>query len=476
MCIVEGEGRRVPLPRQHRPARLAQAHARRRCVWTVGAPLESGKYEKAEQFHPTSIAVVPDGTIFVADGYGLSWVHQYDARRQVRALVRRAGADELLPRARWSTRAASRTTLLVADRENHRLLRFDLEGKPAGRDRGDVPPAVQRRRQRDGYLVVRRPRRAASRSWGRTTELVSSSATTPTSRSARATTCRARSGSDGVFLSPHSAHWDREGNLYVMDWNSSGRVNKLRARCCPRRSRRGVGYDDTPLLPGSKWHVHDPNRPPPPVVRARREAARAGAARTRSCSSTARTCRTGRAATSPRPGRSRTATPRSTARARSRRSENFGDCQLHLEWSRRRAEAEGEQPGPRQQRRVPDGPLRGAGARLASRTRPTPTARRRRSTASTRRWSTPAATPGEWQSYDIVFRAPRFDGDEARRAPARVTVFHNGVLVHDARGVPRRDRAPRAGAATRRTSAELPLSLQDHGNPVRYRNIWVRKL
>ena len=83
--------------------------------------------------------------------------------------------------------------------------------------------------------------------------------------------------------------------------------------------------------------------------------------------------------------------------------------------------------------------------------------------------------PGEWQEYDIIFRAPRFDANGALVTPARMTVFHNGVLVQD--NVPllgptsHRRRDPYEAHANR-----LPLSLQDHGDPVRFRNIWIREL
>jgi 3-keto-disaccharide hydrolase len=82
--------------------------------------------------------------------------------------------------------------------------------------------------------------------------------------------------------------------------------------------------------------------------------------------------------------------------------------------------------------------------------------------------------PGEWQTYDIIFRAPRFE-DGRLTEPARLTLLHNGVVVHAGREY--------IGATTHRQVAKYsphppkgPLSLQDHGNPVRYRNIWVREL
>jgi hypothetical protein len=83
--------------------------------------------------------------------------------------------------------------------------------------------------------------------------------------------------------------------------------------------------------------------------------------------------------------------------------------------------------------------------------------------------------PGQWQTYDIVFRRPRFDANGRLAAPARVTVFHNGVLVQNDVALT----GPTAFQARPPYHAQpdrLPLELQDHEHPVRYRNIWVRDL
>jgi len=82
---------------------------------------------------------------------------------------------------------------------------------------------------------------------------------------------------------------------------------------------------------------------------------------------------------------------------------------------------------------------------------------------------------GEWQSYDIVFHRPRFDAAGTLLKPARFTVFHNGVLVQDAVepvGPTAHQRRPPYEAHADR----LPITLQDHQHPVRFRNIWVRDL
>jgi len=83
--------------------------------------------------------------------------------------------------------------------------------------------------------------------------------------------------------------------------------------------------------------------------------------------------------------------------------------------------------------------------------------------------------PGVWQEYDILFTAPRFSQSGALDRPAIATVLHNGVVVHNA--------TPFWGPTAHRKidpytpeSARGPIALQDHGNPVRYRNVWIRTL
>jgi 3-keto-disaccharide hydrolase len=83
--------------------------------------------------------------------------------------------------------------------------------------------------------------------------------------------------------------------------------------------------------------------------------------------------------------------------------------------------------------------------------------------------------PGQWQMYDIIFHSPHFDKDGKVLRPARFTVLHNGVLVQDnvelSGPTAHHERPPYQA-----TPDKLPLSLQDHGNPVRFRNLWIREL
>lgn len=153
--------------------------------------------------------------------------------------------------------------------------------------------------------------------------------------------------------------------------------------------------------------------------------------------------------------------------------EEFGDCQLHVEWAAP-SEVKGEGQGRgnsgvylqgRYEIQVLDSYnnktyFHGQAGSLYKQYAPLVNASRK---------------PGEWQTYDIVFHAPRFSDSGDVRHPGRVTVLHNGVLVLDnveIKGTTSHEGAPKYEMHP----LKQPLSLQDHGNPVRYRNIWIRPL
>jgi hypothetical protein len=83
--------------------------------------------------------------------------------------------------------------------------------------------------------------------------------------------------------------------------------------------------------------------------------------------------------------------------------------------------------------------------------------------------------PGEWNTYDVIFTAPKFNADGMLVTPARVTVLHNGILVQN--NVELKGPTEYIGIPNYKAHAtEMPLELQDHGDLVSFRNIWVRKL
>ena len=213
-------------------------------LWQVGCPLESGLYEKPEQYHPTSIAVAPGGSFYVADGYGLSYVHHFDAERRYLGSFGGHGTGagkqqgELRnPHGLWLD--AERQELWVADRENRRLQVFDLAGRPlflldqrtAGHDLGR-PCFVEVRGNEllvadiEGRVLVLSRRGELLAELGKNSD--------PATRD-RNDIPRAQQVA-GTFHSPHCARWDAEGNIYVVDWLLEGRLTKL-----ARRSAMGRG-------------------------------------------------------------------------------------------------------------------------------------------------------------------------------------------------------------------------------------------
>lgn len=82
--------------------------------------------------------------------------------------------------------------------------------------------------------------------------------------------------------------------------------------------------------------------------------------------------------------------------------------------------------------------------------------------------------PGEWQTYDIIFTAPRFYENGMLKSPARITVLHNNVLIQHNTEI--RGATEYIGLATYKKHGPLSIKLQDHGNPTSFRNIWLRKL
>jgi hypothetical protein len=237
------------------------------------------------------------------------------------------------------------------------------------------------------------------------------------------------------------------------------------------------GYTDTPQLPNQKWKVHDSARPRPPKATPGmpllREAPPSDAivlfdgkdvsqwvSIVKGQSEPARwKVSNGILETVPNGGRLST-------------KEKFGDCQLHVEFMIPK-EATGAGQG------------RGnSGVELMSRyeiqvleSYENLTYADGQAASIYGQWPplVNASRPqGEWNVYDIFFEAPRFEGDKLVK-PAYVTVIHNGVLVHHRQEIIGRAIHRRVGTYAPHAPEE-PFSLQDHHQPVRYRNIWIRRL
>lgn len=198
-------------------------------LWTLDYPKDSGIYATANEYNPTSIAVAANGDFYVADGYGKSWVHQYNAKREYVKSWGGLGAEigkMATPHGIWLDTRGEKPALAVADRENHRLQSFALDGASLGLLSSDV--------RRPCHLHQRGKELVIADLAGRITLLDGANKVIEHLGDNPDESLRAQNGvprekwKDGEFISPHCACFDSKGDIYVVDWNSLGRISKLK--------------------------------------------------------------------------------------------------------------------------------------------------------------------------------------------------------------------------------------------------------
>jgi hypothetical protein len=233
-----------------------------------------------------------------------------------------------------------------------------------------------------------------------------------------------------------------------------------------------VGFKDTPMLPGGKWHVHDSDRPQPPVVAPAAEDKPGAPPADAIVLFDGKDLSQWKGNDGPAKWTVKDGEFITNGTGGIETVQPFGDCQLHIEWATPKPTKGSSQDRGnsgvflmgRYEIQVLDcyknptyadgtaGAVYGQSPPLANVSRP----------------------PGEWQTYDIIFMAPRFK-DGAVETPGYVTIFWNGVLVQNHTAI--------LGSTGHKIAPKYsphglkgPLALQDHGNPVRFRNVWVREL
>ncbi len=243
----------------------------------------------------------------------------------------------------------------------------------------------------------------------------------------------------------------------------------------PNRFNQPTGYRDTPVLPLQRWKVHDIDRPKPAVVtpastpggppsdaivlfdgkdlshwtfRGKKDRPKVDWK-----------LENGYMEVTPGAGDAVT-------------KETFGDMQLHIEWS-----APTEISGDSQWRANSGVLIMGMYEIQVLDSYNNPTYADGQAGAVYGQYPplvNPIRKPGEWNVYDIIWEAPRFQGEDLAR-PAYVSVIFNGVVVQHRKEVIGR-MAHRVVGTYQARAPEMPLALQDHDVPVRYRNIWARKV
>jgi len=233
-----------------------------------------------------------------------------------------------------------------------------------------------------------------------------------------------------------------------------------------------VGYEDTPYLPGGKWRVHDKFRPVPDEVIPGKPSTQNQVG---SAPSDAIVLFDGSSldAFDGGPWDLNDGIMTVNGKGDVRTKQGFGDVQLHVEWR------SPEEPNAKSQGKGNSGVFLMGRYEIQ-----VLNSYRNRSYADGQAASLYGQKPpdvnatlptGMWQSYDIIFKAPRFDETGKLTSPAVATVLHNGVLVQN--------HIELLGPTSHRSlpnykahDSKLPIKLQDHGNKVSYRNIWVREL
>lgn len=238
-----------------------------------------------------------------------------------------------------------------------------------------------------------------------------------------------------------------------------------------------VGYKDTPLIPGTQWHVHDSDRPLPRVVKPGATFSHLAPAPSDAVvlfdgkdlskwqngdgSPAKWKVENGYMQVAPKSGNIRT-------------KGKFADFQLHIEFATpEKVESSSQGRGNSgilmngiyeiqvldsyNNRTYADGQ---AGA-LYGQTPPLVNA---------------AKPPGEWQSYDILFESPRWDASGKNIKKANVTVIHNGVVLHHKREYIGNTPHRAVGNYNQPHPPEMYIELQDHNNPMRFRNVWIRSI
>ncbi len=197
-------------------------------IWTIGLPTESGKYKQLNQYSPTSIAVGPNGHVYIADGYGQNWVHEYDEHQKY---VRSFGGKGTEPGKFQTCHGIALDTrgpkplLLICDRENKRLQHFDLDG--------NFVAVITENLRRPCSVSFFGKKVAVAELQGRVAILNADNKVeavlgdNPDQKQWANYNVPPKDWKPGIFNAPHGVAFDKEANLYVEDWNASGRISKF---------------------------------------------------------------------------------------------------------------------------------------------------------------------------------------------------------------------------------------------------------
>lgn len=199
-------------------------------VYELKYPKDSGVYEDETKYVPTNVAVAANGDVYVADGYGKSYIHHYNAKGDY---IRSWGGVGTEPgkmnccHGLWVDARSGQEELLVADRANVRLQYFSMDGQHLRFVTGDLSYPCHFDEREGDLLIPDLHGRVTI--FDKDNKLVTQLGENPGVEKVQGYPNLPREQRlPGKFISPHGATWDRAGNVYVAEWVSDGRVTKLR--------------------------------------------------------------------------------------------------------------------------------------------------------------------------------------------------------------------------------------------------------
>lgn len=203
-------------------------------VWTLGVPMESGKYDDSPNaYNPTAVAIAPDGRLYVADGYGRNWIHVFGPDlRYIKSFGGRGNEPGQFHTCHGMAidTSGDEPVLVVCDRENRRIQRMTLDGVYIDTPVTDLrrPCSIAFWEGNDGHRLI-----AIAELEGRVTILdgdytvLGHIGENPNKAHWANNGVPKDAWKPGITTAPHGVCFDQAGNLYVQDWNAHGRVHKF---------------------------------------------------------------------------------------------------------------------------------------------------------------------------------------------------------------------------------------------------------